>query len=381
MTQPEIAQPALYCRRCGYALVGLSANRCPECGRPFDPTDRRTFTRYPHSGLVRYWIRKIVLGLTIVLLAGAILASAWFGWVYWTYRAEWQAEQEAIAALKASADDAWQVTVDTWYVPFGWEYSLPFCPDYLLTRVWMVAVRGDSPWQASLSGLASFKHCRSITLPRLGIADDHLRHLEGLTRLEWLDLEWNPAVTDDGLVHLRGLTSLRELHLQYTSVSGAGLRHLQGLTRLTYLTLAGTRVQDGDLAALTAFPFLSILVLDELPIADADLVHLKALPLTQLWLNQTRITDTGLVEVGQMPRLECLLLADTSITDAGLQHLSRLSNLDYLNLDNTAVTDAGLKHLESLARLKRLSAYGTKVTPEGIRQLKQVFPSLHVVGP
>jgi hypothetical protein len=30
------------CRDCGYPLVRLLSDRCPECGRPFDPTDPRT---------------------------------------------------------------------------------------------------------------------------------------------------------------------------------------------------------------------------------------------------------------------------------------------------------------------------------------------------
>lgn len=32
-----------FCRRCGYLLIGLPENRCPECGDPFDPDDERSF--------------------------------------------------------------------------------------------------------------------------------------------------------------------------------------------------------------------------------------------------------------------------------------------------------------------------------------------------
>ena len=34
-----------YCRSCQYDLAGLDAGRCPECGRPFDPADPKTFER------------------------------------------------------------------------------------------------------------------------------------------------------------------------------------------------------------------------------------------------------------------------------------------------------------------------------------------------
>ena len=35
------------CLGCGYLLRGLSVPRCPECGRPYDPGDARTY-RDPH---------------------------------------------------------------------------------------------------------------------------------------------------------------------------------------------------------------------------------------------------------------------------------------------------------------------------------------------
>lgn len=48
----------MFCRKCGYILDGLDSRRCPECGRPFDPADRRTF----HSGSSgRRWVKRLVL--------------------------------------------------------------------------------------------------------------------------------------------------------------------------------------------------------------------------------------------------------------------------------------------------------------------------------
>jgi hypothetical protein len=38
------SRPTMWCKQCGYALNGLSENRCPECGREFDPNDSSTFS-------------------------------------------------------------------------------------------------------------------------------------------------------------------------------------------------------------------------------------------------------------------------------------------------------------------------------------------------
>lgn len=40
-------RPARYCLGCSYVLDGLPENRCPECGRPFEPNDPTTFRMSP----------------------------------------------------------------------------------------------------------------------------------------------------------------------------------------------------------------------------------------------------------------------------------------------------------------------------------------------
>jgi rubredoxin len=45
VADPEF-EPAIafhpQCEMCGYLLFGLSENRCPECGHPFDPDKKDT---------------------------------------------------------------------------------------------------------------------------------------------------------------------------------------------------------------------------------------------------------------------------------------------------------------------------------------------------
>jgi hypothetical protein len=80
LVAPDLKQTgerSMYCLSCGYMLVRLPGNRCPECGREFDPTDVRTFRRYltrQHRRtlvLLAYWLAAAGLAITC-LLASAL---------------------------------------------------------------------------------------------------------------------------------------------------------------------------------------------------------------------------------------------------------------------------------------------------------------------
>jgi len=53
-----------------------------------------------------------------------------------------------------------------------------------------------------------------------------LAHLEGLTKLTWLEPSGH-GVTDAGLAHLAGLTNLGTLNLRRTGVTDAGVAALE----------------------------------------------------------------------------------------------------------------------------------------------------------
>ena len=48
-----------YCLTCFYDLRGLTQNRCPECGRSFDPDRPMTFSRQPHPTPVRDLVQRV----------------------------------------------------------------------------------------------------------------------------------------------------------------------------------------------------------------------------------------------------------------------------------------------------------------------------------
>ena len=72
--------------------------------------------------------------------------------------------------------------------------------------------------------------------------------------------------------------------------------------------------------------------------------------------------------------MERLHLENTAITDAGLVHLKGLKDLKELSLINTAITDAGLVHLKGLTKLEDLWLDYTDVTVAGVHELQEALP-------
>ena len=89
MQESRATRVSMYCRQCGYMLFGLSEDRCPECGQPFDPADRSTFRRYPPTT----WGERVVLVLLVVVaLAASVIGGGGlivivFVLLYWWQRA------------------------------------------------------------------------------------------------------------------------------------------------------------------------------------------------------------------------------------------------------------------------------------------------------
>ena len=74
-------RPKMFCLGCHYVLDWLSVDRCPECGRGFDRSNRRTFGRRRR---LPYWVRTrlraLVSGVTAGSLVGILSIIVWSTW-------------------------------------------------------------------------------------------------------------------------------------------------------------------------------------------------------------------------------------------------------------------------------------------------------------
>jgi WD40 repeat protein/thiol-disulfide isomerase/thioredoxin len=180
---------------------------------------------------------------------------------------------------------------------------------------------------------------------------------------------WAAKIGADGMIKL----SNGQFQL-LTSVTGQPATPLE-LLQLKFSAKTKVTLGDSDLNRLGGLAHLQSLVLDQ-PITDAGLAQLQNLPkLTSLELGPaTKVTDAGLAQLQKnLPSLQSLSLNGSKISDAGLAHLQGLPKLNSLGLGPaTKVTDAGLAQLEKLPSLRFLNLSSSKITGAGLAKLKKL---------
>ena len=73
------------------------------------------------------------------------------------------------------------------------------------------------------------------------------------------------------------------------------------------------------------------------------------------------------------------LSLDSAVNDGDLVGVAEHAQLKWLILDNTDVSDAGLVFLYRLRKLRRLYVRGSRVTSAGIEKLKRALPDVEVL--
>jgi len=143
------------------------------------------------------------------------------------------------------------------------------------------------------------------------------------------------------------------------------------------LVLVGS---DAELIHVGNLSRLERLLLFSSPVTDDGVTHLKGLTcLQELNLSFTEVTNAGLENLKGLTGLKALHLDSTAVSDGGLVHLKGLTRLQELALGHTRVTDAGLAQLTGLTGLRVLSLDATQVTDTGLARLKGLT-ELQVLG-
>ena len=213
----------MYCRGCSYPLNFLPENRCPECGRDFDPADPKTFKKLQR----RPWLKWFTLLFAVVLFLVAIDVG------HKQYRA-WQMRRfrEARDVVRNIGGDLLAVDsfseadtperVDT--VSLGDQFSSPLTTDTIrdlepyLRRFprFRLAIYGRKCEGNALSQLNGLRNIRELSADTL--TDENLTGLANLSSLEAIALSGR-GITDRGLAYLRDLAALQYVVALQTKVT------------------------------------------------------------------------------------------------------------------------------------------------------------------
>jgi len=79
-------------------------------------------------------------------------------------------------------------------------------------------------------------------------------------------------------------------------------------------------------------------------------------------------------------RNSSIMFLGPTVNDGDVDRLCSLGELKWLVLDNTDITDAGLMLLANLRKLRRLYVRHTRVTQEGIQRLQDRLPDLTILS-
>ena len=143
--------------------------------------------------------------------------------------------------------------------------------------------------------------------------------------------------------------------------------------RLNRILLENTKITDQGLLCISELDQLTCLRLDGTAITDVGVERIRNLTqMRELGLARTEVTDGCIANLRGMSRLRSLHLSDTRITDEGLAALQDFKTLEFLSLRNTAVTDEGIASLSSLSDLETLDLGNTKITDECLADLQRL---------
>jgi len=240
-----------------------------------------------------------------------------------------------------------------------------------------------------LTRVGQLKTIRRLDLSGCIFDEEILGHLEGLSRLEELNLG-ETAITGEGLRFLSRMNRLRSLDIGNSLVSDAALHHLRCLTALEELDLSNTQITWRRLDYLSKLQSLIRLDLSGTPLGkphswDANLDSLANLTsLIELDLGETHLADWDggelqfLASLTELQRLD--LSENKNVSGGCLEYIAKLVSLIWLNLRKTSIGDDNVAQLRTLKHINYLDLHYTNVTENGMNALRKAMPHVDFAG-
>jgi Leucine-rich repeat (LRR) protein len=218
-------------------------------------------------------------------------------------------------------------------------------------------------------------------------------------------------ISDEGLTVVKQFAKLEAIFLRTGRLrpfTAKGFSNFAGAKKLIHLDFAMSSVKDDVMAVLpTATPNINVLYMPGCKqITDAAFSHVSKLQkVNNFFARDTQFGDQGMEAISSLPNLMTVQVGNTRVGDAGLlKYCDKKCPVDRLVIDNTKVTDKGLVNLyklpnlrslsltadnitdasvPSLIKLKKLQGLGvrhTKITQAGIERIRAALPNCSIDG-
>ncbi|MCY2964975.1 MAG: protein kinase [Planctomycetota bacterium] len=163
-------------------------------------------------------------------------------------------------------------------------------------------------------------------------------------------------------------------------VTNMTLERITELPGIEQLILIGCKLTDSGLENLGKLPKIRVLNLSGMmAISDLGMRHLKSLEhLEDLTLNQVAFNGEGLAHLSHLSRIRRLNLDYTRVSGPALRHLESFKNLEVLSLNGNKIPPGALAMLEPLDQLKELSLSSTSLSEQAVSNLVRRRPNLKV---
>lgn len=228
--------------------------------------------------------------------------------------------------------------------------------------------------KTSFSSKEGFMHPDNV----LGFEDKDMKELVG-KNYDSISF-YGASVSGEGLKYIVDEPIVR-LSLDYTGVTDDAFNYINKMSKLKVISCEYTGITDNAIAKLDNLKQLAIFTLNgDRNITDKSVPYfVKQFPdLIKVSFLGTKVTDTGIKQLGALKHLREVYLNNTNITDVSVKEICK-PPLEVLLLSNTFITDRSLRYIASCPTLYEIALTDCKmISPEGVIRLKKERPKLKI---
>lgn len=232
---------------------------------------------------------------------------------------------------------------------------------------------------AGAARLSKFSKLTTLEMGTTGVTNVGIEVVKDLPELTSLGLSHTRA--DDRIMStIASNPSIKELRLAQTPITDFGLNELEKLKNLESLDINHTSINGSGFEGFRGHKNLKTLIAHHSAIQNESLKFLVNCPIEVLELDQSGISDPGMVFIGRMKKLKKLSISFSSIGDAGVHKLGVMKDLEYVNVRNDpGISKLLFQKLMPCKNLKYVNVNGTLISATDCAKLRQLKPGCEVV--